>query len=141
MVIVGEEEQTIEKEDYIWRRKTFGLRRRRTKENKRREILGEVKHLVSKGTEERRWKKDENTWRKKIFGQCSRRRIFLVLRGEEEQRSKQGKMFGKENIWFTEKKKNGEGKGEKCLERENREGKVVTCLIYVLKGKVPKCSL
>ena len=67
--------------------------------------------------------------------------FFLVLRGEEEQRSKQGKMFGKENIWFTEKKKNREGKGEKCLERENREGKVVTCLIYVLEGKVPKCAL
>ena len=50
-------------------------------------------------------------------------------------------MFGKGNIWFTEKKKNGEGKGEKCLERENREGKVVTCLIYVLEGKVRKCPL
>ena len=122
MVIVGEEEQTIEKEDYIWRRKTFGLRRRRTKENKRREILGEVKHLVSKGTEERRWKKDENTWRKKIFGQCSRRRIFLVLRGEEEQRSKEGKCLEKE-IFGSQRRRRMEKEKEKNVWRE-KIGKV-----------------
>ena len=42
-----------------------------------------------------------------------------MTRRPGQTKRKKGRCFKKENIWPLEEKKNGEGKGEKYLEKEN----------------------
>ena len=93
--------------------------------------------MVSRGEEERRRKRGqylekENVWRRKIVFFLWRRRRTekenieniwrreVVFCGGEEERRKIWRIFGKENSFFVEEKKNEEGKGGNYSEKRRK---------------------
>ena len=90
------------KKENIWSRKIFGLRRKRKMETEKEKIFGPWRR--------RRTEKEniENIWRREV-----------VFCGGEEERRKIWRIFGKENSFFVEEKKNEGGKGGKYNREEN----------------------